>query len=161
MTPSPRLTALKDILARVEMATGPDCEIGAMIYELSGINEAHCLDWCRMDMRKDITRDMFLKAWAPSFTASMDPCIDLAERALPGWAWKCGSCCVSDDAWVAPDFNSPHHGARLREEIGPFESGSVWDAGVDIDRCPPGNVPLAMLEAILTALIAIEEKGSA
>lgn len=76
----------------------------------------------------------------------------LVEHVLPGWWWSCGTCCVSDDARIAPDFNSPLHGDRLRDEYFPLQAGSELDAGFDIDRRPPGNVPIAVLQALFAAL---------
>lgn len=81
--------------------------------------------------------------------------IGLIQATLPGWAWKIGTCSVSDDAWLVPDFNSPVHGDRLRKQFGYPEkvpAGSVWDGGVDVDRRPPGNTALALLEAFLVAM---------
>ncbi|TIX28897.1 hypothetical protein [Mesorhizobium sp.] len=49
----------------------------------------------------------------PAFTADLNAPVKLLERILPGFAWKVGTCCVSDDAWVVPDLNCPVHGERL------------------------------------------------
>ena len=87
----------------------------------------------------------------------LGPCVALLRSVLPGYAWKVGTCCVSDDAWVVPDFNCPIHGERLRAEYGEIEWGSIWDTGIDIDRRPSGNVCLALLDAIVSALIAQAE----
>jgi hypothetical protein len=86
--------------------------------------------------------------------------IALIETVLPGWAWKIGTCSVSDDAWLVPDFNCPVHGERLRAEFDypdNVPAGSIWDSGVDIDRRPAGNTALALLEALLAAW---EQKGA-
>jgi hypothetical protein len=68
----------------------------------------------------------------PIFTADPDglgPCVALLRSVLPGCAWK----------------------------VGEIEWGSIWDTGIDIDRRPSGNVCLALLDAIISALIAQEE----
>ena len=93
-------------------------------------------------------------AIVPRYTTSVDAAISLAGKVLPGWAWKLGTCCVSDDAWVTPDFNSPVHGERLKREFPNLVAGSVFDAGVDIDLRPSGRPAIALCIAILTALKA-------
>lgn len=90
----------------------------------------------------------------PPYTSSVDAAIALAEKVLPGWAWKVGTCCVSDDAWVTPDFNSPIHGDRLKREFPDLKAGSVFDAGVDIDLRPSGRPAIALCIAVLSALKA-------
>jgi hypothetical protein len=82
---------------------------------------------------------------------SLDEAIATVRRELPGWCWKVGTCCVSDDAWVAPDFNDPVHGERLKREFFPLEAGSELDVGFDIDQRPPGDVAGALLKALDTA----------
>jgi len=89
-------------------------------------------------------------------TSSLSDAISLVEETLPGWAWKVGTCCVSDDAWLVPDFNSSDHGARLKEQFGEIKFGSIWDYGIDIDRRPPGNTALALCEAYCSAQAHIE-----
>jgi hypothetical protein len=90
----------------------------------------------------------------PSYTSSVDAAIDFVEGVLPGWAWKVGTCCVSDDAWVTPDFNSPIHGERLKREFPNLKAGSIFDTGVDIDLRPSGRPAIALCIAVLTALKA-------
>lgn len=97
---------------------------------------------------------------APSFTTSLDAAIALVTRLLPGWAWKVGTCCVSDDAWIVPDFNHPVHGDRLKEQFGHIQSGSIWDTGIDIDLRPSGRPAIALCIALLTALKALEAKDT-
>lgn len=89
----------------------------------------------------------------PPLTASLDAVTALIERELPGWAWKVGTCSVSDDAWLVPDFNSPEHGERLRHELGyaTMKAGDVFDVGIDIDLRPSGRPAIALLIAFLEA----------
>ncbi|WP_129610007.1 hypothetical protein [Rhodoplanes serenus] len=78
--------------------------------------------------------------------------VDHATTLVPsGWVWKVGTCCVSDDAWVVPDWNSPVHGARLRRELGEPASGSIWDSGIDVDLRPSGRPAIALCIAALKA----------
>jgi hypothetical protein len=130
------MSSLEDVLDRVQKATGPDRKLDAALARMFDLPA--CFP-------------------AGAYTSRHGEAIALTERLLPGWCWRIGTCCVSDDAWVAPDWNSPVHGAQLRKELGEPVFGTVFDQGVDIDRRPPGNVPLAILEALLTALIAVRD----
>lgn len=85
----------------------------------------------------------------PCYTASLDAVVALIGGKLPGWAWKVGTCCVSDDGWVVPDFNCPVHGERLRKQFGDFAAGSPEDTGIDVDKRPSGNPAIALLAAFL------------
>lgn len=137
------LESLRSLQKRIREATGPDRDLDhAILLTL--------LPRTRTD----------LITYGTPFTTDPDglgPCVALLRSVLPGYAWKVGTCCVSDDAWVVPDFNCPVHGERLRAEFGEIEWGSIWDTGIDIDRRPSGNVCLALLDAIVSALIAQEE----
>ena len=79
---------------------------------------------------------------------------NVVKEKLPGWCWKVCTCCVSDDAWVAPDFNDPVHGPRLHAELDPVAFDSHFDSGFDVDRRPPGNAGQALLDAVDLALRA-------
>lgn len=83
------------------------------------------------------------------YTASLDAVAALIAEKLPGWAWRVGTCCVSDDGWVVPDFNCPVHGERLHKQFGGFSAGSLEDTGIDIDRRPSGQPVLALLAAFI------------
>lgn len=97
------------------------------------------------------------KTKAHPYTTSLDAAIALCERLLPGWCWKVGTCHVSDDAWVCPDWNDPVHGERLKAELGEPEFGAWKDVGFDVDLRPSGRVPVALCIAILKALRALED----
>ena len=104
-----------------------------------------------------IDRDPSLPTWRRFLPEARAAIAALIEKTLPGWAWKVGTCSVSDDAWLVPDFNDPVHGSRLLEQFGPIESGSIWDHGIDIDRRPPGHVSLALCASYCEARAAIED----
>jgi hypothetical protein len=93
----------------------------------------------------------------PKYTTSLDAAIALCERVLPGWCWKVGTCHVSDDAWVCPDWNDPVHGERLKAELGEPEFETWKDVGFDVDLRPSGRVPVALCIATLKALRALED----
>ena len=90
------------------------------------------------------------------YTANLDHARRLVEATLPGWWWKCGTCGLSDDACIAPDYNSPIHGERLHREF-PLVLREPFDEGFDVDRRPSGNVAIALLESLFEALVYIEE----
>jgi hypothetical protein len=172
------IASLRSLKERVEKATGADREIDAevcaalrivpdfddtvyvaplhyeIISDFSGPKIRIYTVWADGEKHHAATRN------PPPITGSLDACVALADRVLPGWWYSIGTCCVSDDACIAPDFNSPDHGERLRREIGEFGAESEWDAAFDVDRRPPGNLPLALIEAILRALIALGERGA-
>jgi hypothetical protein len=89
----------------------------------------------------------------PNYTASIDAAVGLANRVLPGWAWRVATCCVSDDAWVFPDFNSPEHGSRLKAE---FSQERDWADETDVDLRPAGRPAIALCISVLKAKQIIE-----
>ena len=99
-----------------------------------------------------------LNFWANNaYRNDMNAALALHNAVLPGWGWSAGSCSVSDDAMVFPDFNCPIHGDRLRAELPILVNGREWPEVTDIDQRPPGNPARAWLLAILTAMI--EQEG--
>jgi hypothetical protein len=151
---------LNELLERVKAATGPDREIDGDLAEAFDDAPSHLprvTDVGRSWLWAEFVEPDSWETWeAPEYTASIDAALALVERVVPGWCWRIGTCHVSDDAWVAPDWNDPAHSARLRAELGEPVFGTLFDQGADVDRRPPGNLPLAILEALLMALIAKE-----
>ncbi len=139
----------------------PDVEIDAAICILgqyTGTNEKGVVTNIRFD--PDFSDDDLCFAVdgvddccnaIPALTFSLDAVVSLIEKTLPGWAWKVGTCSVSDDGWLVPDFNCKTHGARFLMQFGEPAPGSIWDMGIDIDRRPPGNVALALCQAYCLA----------
>ena len=155
------MTNLSDIIERLEKAEAGSRELDCWIGYIADLREDD-MSWRdkidRYGINHAITSaESRTNVWStvlPRYTTSVDAAISLAEKVLPGWAWKLGTCCVSDDAWVTPDFNSPVHGERLKREFPNLVAGSVFDAGVDIDLRPSGRPAIALCIAILTALKA-------
>ena len=83
---------------------------------------------------------------------SLDDIIRIIEATLPGWAYKFGTCSVSDDAWIVPDFNCPIRGPLLLQQYGPIEAGSIWDTGIDVDNRPSGNLSMTPCMAFCRAM---------
>jgi hypothetical protein len=105
---------LRRLLTRAEAATGRDTRLDAAIGEaLEGV-----------DARQP----------SPDYTASVDSCIALFRRVLPGWHWHIG------------------HGPR---GILPYAAVSK-----DADEIAP-TVPLALLRALLKAKIADSDPAAA
>jgi hypothetical protein len=78
---------------------------------------------------------------------SLDAARAMHEAVLPGWWWKIGTCCLSDDACVSPE--------------GPESvtaDGREWSDITDVDIRPPENPARAWLLAVLVALIEQEEQ---
>lgn len=124
---STRLSALKDILARVEGATEPDRSLDLDIVKA-------LLPFDKSGSRATISLDGFF------VSGSLDRCVALAERVLPGCAWR-----------VVTDFGG-YAGAGLTtgEESPAF-----------VPQVQGATPPLAFLAAIFRALIAIAEKDEA
>jgi hypothetical protein len=91
---------------------------------------------------------------APRVTSSIDAAVKMCEKALPGWGWRVATCCVSDDAWVFPDFNNPEHGERLKRE---FSQDVDWADATDVDLRPSGRQAIALCLSVITALEMIKE----
>ena len=79
--------------------------------------------------------------------------INLVEENLPGWWWKVGTCYLSDDAGIGPDYNDPKHRERLLREFPP----ELFDGKIDIDRRPAGDLAAALVDAYNEALERITE----
>ncbi len=135
--------ALRALLARVE-ACGP-----------KGDRELDCLLWCQFaeshfeyhggDCVLAVMGGFSARLdWEemPHPTSSLDAAVALVERVLPGWAWSCGTCVVSNDGWVKPDVDGPD-----KHLCDVFDDGFFGDA-------KGGSVPLSLLVAMLHGLIA-------
>lgn len=168
-------TELRALLERVEAASGPDRELWLSVIAATVAPAGSRVVISRFNLQPYIEepraygkepfaawewRDVPSELRADRAEHSIDASLALVELALPGWCWRVGTCHVSDDAWLCPDWNDPEHGQRLRDEFGGPVHGTIWDHGVDIDRRPPGNPTLAVLEALLTALLEIEERAA-
>ena len=179
------MTTYSDIIARLENATGPDRELDVLIYVMCGLGkiknrrERHF-----MLERADGQRTLHVSVndgmgpyqpydqedvsgmvgWnaftVPPYTASLDAAIALVERMLPGWGWRVATCCVSDDAYVFPDFNSPEHGQDLLDRLPVCPDGeNEWSNFTDVDQRPPGRPAIALLTALFIALEELERIG--
>ena len=72
-----------ELIERLEQAEEGSRELDAEIWQLIGLTEAedeHCRMWCRQDGRTDLTREMFIEAWAPKFSRSLDAALTLLGK---------------------------------------------------------------------------------
>jgi len=131
--------ALEGLLERLEKCEGPDREIdfwiSARIY-----NPSHHTD---AELQADIDavgiEGMVIEA---PYTASLDACIALVERVLPGYRWHLHSVAYVDGAYQGDGIG--------RADIhSPLSSG--W--GPKWFSCAPGYA-LPLLTATVKALIA-------
>lgn len=154
---------LSNLIARVRSATGPDRELDALIWLATtpgATRKATHVDHWHMPYDIDETRDETGRLIiVPSFTAFLDDAVALCNRVLPGWWWRVGTCHVSDDATIGPDYNSPEHGERLHREfpIGVKDDGYPDEWIFDVDQRPPRSVALALILAVLLAKQEIEQ----
>jgi len=84
----------------------------------------------------------------PDCTTNLVAAIQMLKRVFPGWSWRVAECSVSDDAWLAPDFNCPRHGEGLR---GMYSQAFDWAGMTDVDLRPSGRVPVALCMSMLKA----------
>jgi hypothetical protein len=117
------IATLRLLKERVEKATGEDREIDYSLFDLFG---------------EDRKGPIFWQDSAPPYTDSLDACVSLAERVLPGWIWsvKNGS----------PNLGEPPY-AYIACDTPEDKTG----------RASAATPALAFLSAILAALIAQEE----
>ena len=84
------------LIARITDASAPSRELNIAIWEARGLTEHeedHCRMWCQTDGRTDLSRTDFLRAWAPSFSSSIDAALTLVK---PGCEYQLSQT-VSED----------------------------------------------------------------
>ncbi|MHA6684439.1 hypothetical protein [Mesorhizobium sp. A556] len=139
--------SIDELMERVRGLTGPDREVDAAIHRvLAGGAKDHWYDFHGVWTTDSTT---------PPITASLDAAVALVKRVLPGWGYRVATCCVSDDAWLFPDYNCPIHGERLKLEV---SEDIDWIEVTDIDLRPPGREPIALVLSLLAALQALKAK---
>lgn len=113
-------------------------------------------DGASRELDAELAKAVGLTQWRAPLTRSIDRARGLLYGRFPGWAYRVAECSVSDDAWVMPDYNDPEYGAALKAAY----EVSFWEqAPVDVDRRPAGQPALALCQAIIEALVLIEQRG--
>jgi hypothetical protein len=138
-------TETRSLLERIESARAPDQQLNEDIWRW----------YCRIAVGDSLPLDT---GAAQNFTGSLEAAIDLVKRVLPGWWWRVCECWISDDAWIAPDYNSPEHRERLRRQF-PVDACKEFETEFDVDRRPPGNLALALCQSLFMACAKIEDLG--
>ena len=84
---------------------------------------------------------------------TIDECIAIIHRDLPGWWWTVGLCNLTGHASIGPDYNGPDR-ARLLAAF-PVD---LFDAGFDADLAPGGSLQAAcdaLMDCHQQAIVAI------
>jgi len=133
---------LTDLADRVEGLTGPCREMDALIFEaigLTSLQERHCKDWCRQNGRTDLTRAMYVSAWAPDFTRSLDAAMTLLP---PNHRWLMNG----------PDMDGAGDDIKPCASVLPYGESLTHPQ----DSHEAATPALAFLSAVLHALAALE-----
>ncbi len=157
---------LQALLERVEVATGADSSLDMDLAELlrQPILSADEISRLKAKGLNIFSGNLFLPS-NYNFTSSIDAVLAIFEKMLPGFWWSCGFCELTNDASVyvpgarasiGVDFRAGEASRRLLD--GPF--GKDFDEGFHGDRIG-GNVPLALLGALLKARIKLLEAQTA
>lgn len=79
-------------------------------------------------------------------------CVQALSEELPGFWWRGGTCALSSEVIMAPDYNDPEHGQRLKAEYPPEHEH--WNAGIEVELRPGSDV--AFCRAFLAVMIRIK-----
>lgn len=120
MTPTPNRKALSDLLQRVEEGTGPDRALDIDIWE--AVTGREWIDNACSPNSEEIG----------DYTASLDACVALVERVLPGWHVELKK---FSDGWYA---------ALARKST---------DSGYDFYRGTQKPAAIALLIALIRTLL--------
>lgn len=130
MTPS--YEALRELVERVERATGPDRELDLLIgRHVAGLTPPSDSDPLRRWSGPGVA---FLGA-VPTYTSSLDAITALIERVLPEWQ-------IEQISW------EPVRGGKCIAAIGNFGAGEAYRCAMNKYPKPPA---LACCEALLRA----------
>jgi hypothetical protein len=123
------IAALKELLERVEKAEGPGREMDEKtLVALGGKRKGG--DWW--------IGHSYIGRSAPAYTSSIDACVALIEKVLPDWCYEI---------------------SLLGEQLCFAEIWEVGEGGYSatVAKGDARTLPLALLAALLSALIAKEE----
>lgn len=102
---------MKDLIERLEKATGPDRELDGAIW--CAVNGYEFLMWdgagcCYMAKRRGWIAADHIKM----FSASLDAALTLVPS---GFYWTCGLCELSGHVTIGPDYNGSQRERLMRE----------------------------------------------
>lgn len=79
-------------------------------------------------------------------------CVKILEEDLPGFWWRGGTCALSSEVIIAPDYNDERHGGRLLAEY-PQEL-EHWNSGIEVELRPGSDAMFC--RAFLAAIIRVK-----
>ena len=79
-------------------------------------------------------------------------CVEALATSFPGFWWRGGTCALSSEVIIAPDYNDPEHGERLMAEYPP--ELEHWNAGIEVELRPGSDA--AFCRAFLAVMIRIK-----
>lgn len=85
-------------------------------------------------------------------SVEFDECIEAMKEQFPGFWWRGGTCSLSSEVIMAPDYNDPEHGERLMAEYPP--KLEHWNAGIEVELRPGSDA--AFCRAFLAVMIRIK-----
>jgi len=129
-----------ELIDVLEKSVGPSPSLDAQVFSAMGIDK-----WVEIPRLFPLTQ-------------SVDCALALVSLKLPGWGYRIGTCCVSDDAFIFPDYNDPEHGERLKREFPRLPNLEEWADLTDVDLRPSGRLPIAILISLCLALDRIEKE---
>lgn len=133
-----------DMIEKLENSTGRPLHLSDNLCSILGVGKRNAR------LRRHVVPN--------ALGGDMNAAVELLNIILPGWGWRMATCCVSDDAWLFPDYNDPSHGKRLLKE---FDDRVAWFELSDVDLRPPGRPAIALLISMLKVLEVISGERAA
>lgn len=142
------MSALKELLDRVNAATGPDREIDERLAILAGWHWKPQMGSFGYWVGPDDFDYFGYTGDVPNFSEDMNAALALVERVVPGWVWT-----------VAARNTAPEHG-RPWADVASLEWIEAGDdaIGCEYAEASAATPALALLSALLSALIARDGK---
>ena len=79
-------------------------------------------------------------------------CVEALAESFPGFWWRGGTCALSSEVIIAPDYNDPEHGEQLLAEYPP--ELEHWNSGIEVELRPGSDA--AFCRAFLAVMIRIK-----
>jgi len=79
-------------------------------------------------------------------------CVKVLEEDLPGFWWRGGTCALSSEVIIAPDYNDERHGERLHAEYPVVLEH--WNSGIEVELRPGSDAMFC--RAFLAAIVRVK-----
>lgn len=79
-------------------------------------------------------------------------CVAVLEEELPGFWWRGGTCALSSEVIIAPDYNDERHGERLHAEYPVVLEH--WNSGIEVELRPGSDEMFC--RAFLAAIVRVK-----